>query len=104
MTPLETRKELLIAESELNRAQIIVEWQAMADGMRSVTQRVKSLGPLVSVLALFFAGMTAFRRRKATPAGGKPSWLALILKGAQLGSSIWGAFRARPVPSQQRKY
>ena len=30
LNPLESRKQLLIAESELNRAQLVQEWQAMA--------------------------------------------------------------------------
>ena len=30
LNPLESRKQLLIAESELNRAQLVQEWQTMA--------------------------------------------------------------------------
>lgn len=103
LTPLETRKQLLIVESELNRAQIMVEWQAMTEGVRGFTDRVKSAGPLASIVALFAAGVTAFRRGKAAPAGAKQSWFTLVLKGAQLANSIWSAFRAKPAASQQDK-
>ena len=34
MNPLASRKQLLIAESELNRAQLVQDWQAVADGVQ----------------------------------------------------------------------
>jgi len=34
---LESRKQLLIAESELNRAQLSEEWQTMTHGVRDLT-------------------------------------------------------------------
>jgi hypothetical protein len=44
MNPLESRKRLLIAESELNRTQLVQEWVALAAGVRTLTGRVKSFG------------------------------------------------------------
>ena len=95
VNPLELRKQLLIAESELNRAQLSEEWQKMTEGVHSFAGRVKSVGSVASAAALLVAGMSAFRRRRAGPAGAKPSWSQRILNGARLASSIWFAFRAR---------
>ena len=95
VNPLELRKQLLIAESELNRAQLSEEWQTMREGVHSFAGRVKSVGSVASAAALLVAGTSAFRRRRAAPAGVKPSWFRRILKGARLASSIWFAFRAR---------
>ncbi|MEI9960905.1 MAG: hypothetical protein WDM76_07150 [Limisphaerales bacterium] len=49
MNPLELRKRLLIEESELNRAQLVQEWHAMAHDVRSLTNRVKTIGSFASV-------------------------------------------------------
>lgn len=95
VNPLELRKQLLIAESELNRAQLSEEWQTMTRGVHSFASRVKSVGSVASAAALLVAGMSAFRRGRAAPADAKPSWIHRMLKGARLASSIWFAFRAR---------
>ena len=95
VTPLELRKQLLIAESEINRAQLVQEWVAMMVGVRTLTGRVKSFGSIASAAALLVAGLAAFRRGKRADAGVKPSWFQMALKGAQAAGSIWLAFRAR---------
>ena len=96
VNPLESRKKLLIAESEINRVQLQEEWQAMTDGIRGLTDRVKSVGSLASATALLVAGVCALRRGKSVDTDGKPSWIQTALKGAQLAGSLWLAFRARP--------
>lgn len=95
LNPLESQKQLLIAESELNRVQLLEEWQAMTDGVQNLTDRVKSVGSLASVGALLFAGMSAFRRGKSVVTGVKPSWFQSALKVTKVVGSIWLAFRAR---------
>jgi hypothetical protein len=93
LNPLESRKQLLIAESELNRAQLIQEWQAMADGVRSVAARARTISSVASTAASLVVSLASFRRKKAAPAAEKPSWLQTILKGAGLISTFWLAFR-----------
>ena len=95
VSPLESRKQLLVAESELNRAQLIEEWQAMTDGARTFGTRMRSVSSLASVAALLLAGMSAFRDGRASLNGAKSSWLQTALKGAQVAGSIWLAYRAR---------
>ena len=95
VSALELRKELLIAESELNRMHLMGEWQAMSEGIGRLTTRVKSVGTFASVTAVLVAGVAAFRRGKAGEAGVKPSWFQSALKGAQTVNSLWLAFRAR---------
>jgi hypothetical protein len=96
LTPLESRKQLLIAESELNRAQLVQEWQTMADGVRSVADRAKSFGSIAASAAMLVAGLAAFRRTKSAPAAEKTSWWQILLKGAQLALSLWSEFGPRP--------
>jgi hypothetical protein len=93
MNPLESRKQLLIAESELNREQLVQEWQAMADEVHSLANQAKTISSLTSAAASPVAGLVSFRRKKSAPAAGKPSWLQTILRGAGLISTFWLAFR-----------
>ena len=94
VSPLQWRKQLLVAESELNRAQLLEEWQTMALGVRDLAHRVKALGAWVSSAALLVAGVTAWRRGPPAPATAKSSWFQKILKGVRLASTIWFAFHA----------
>jgi len=95
VNPLQLRKELLVAESELNRARLMEEWQAMAHGVRTMGARLKTVGSLASVAALLVAGVSALRRRRAFAHATKFSWLEMALKGAKVAGSAWLAFRAR---------
>lgn len=92
---LESRRQLLIAESELNRAQLIEEWGAITVRVHTLTDRAKTYGSLASSAALLVAGLAAFRRGKAEDAGAKSSWWRTILKGAGWVSTLWLAFRAK---------
>ncbi|MGA2180522.1 MAG: hypothetical protein ABSH15_13175 [Verrucomicrobiota bacterium] len=96
MNPLESRKQLLIAESELNRAQLVQEWQTMADGVRSVADRARSISSLASAAASLIAGLASCRRARSAPADEKPSWWQTFLKGAQWAGLLWSEFRPRP--------
>jgi hypothetical protein len=93
MNPLETRKQLLIAESELNRAQLVQEWQMVADDAHALARKASIIASWVSIAASLVAGLAFLRRKKSAPAAEKPSWLQTILKGAGLVSTIWSAFR-----------
>jgi hypothetical protein len=96
VSPLESRKRLLIAESEINRNQMVEEWQTIASGVHSLAAQAKSISSYASAGALLVATVAAFRRSKAKTAGEKPSWFQAVLKGAKLAGSVWLAFRARP--------
>jgi hypothetical protein len=95
MNPLELRKELLIAESELNRAQLAGDMAALTAEVRTLTDRAKSFGSIASSAAVLVAALAAFKRGKSVDADAKPSWLKTILKGAGLISTLWLAFRSK---------
>jgi hypothetical protein len=95
LNPLELRKQLLIAESELNRAQLVEDMAALTEGVRTLTDRAKSFGSIASSAAMLVAGLAAYRRSRSVP-DEKPLWWQTILKGAQLAGTIWSRFRARP--------
>jgi hypothetical protein len=95
INPLESRKRLLVAESELNRAQLVQECVALTVGVRTLTDRARSFSTIASSAAVLMAGFAAFRRGKFLDAEVKPSWLRTILKGAGTVSTLWVAFRAK---------
>jgi hypothetical protein len=99
MTLLELRKQLLIAESELNRAQLAEDMSALRADVCSLTARAKWFGAIASSAAVLIAGLAATKRGKPSNAGAKPSWLQIILKGLDLFSTLWRAFRS---PSRDR--
>jgi hypothetical protein len=94
MNPLASRKKLLIAESELNRAQLVQEWQIMADKVRSLASQARTISSIASSAAILIAGLASLRRKKEpAPAAEKTSWVQTILKGAQMARSLWSEFR-----------
>ena len=94
LSPLELRKQVLIAESELNRAQLSEEWQTITHGVRDLAHPVKTIGAWAWVAALLVADLTALRRGPLAPGTARLSWFQKILNGARLASTIWFAFRA----------
>jgi hypothetical protein len=95
MRPLELRKQFLIAESELNRAQLADDWAVMSAGIRSFIGRTESFGSIVSGIALLVTGLAAIRRARSASADARPSWWRTILSVAGVISSAWMALRAK---------
>jgi hypothetical protein len=95
MNPLALRKQLLIAESELNRARLVHDWQMMATEARALTKQARTISSLASVAASLAAGLVSFRRKKPATAIENPSWWQTILKGAQVVGSVWSQFRSQ---------
>ena len=65
----EIRKRLLIAESEVNRAQMVREITALKAGCRTLARRTRvMLDPVAMSAAVLAMGLKAFLRgRSATP-------------------------------------
>lgn len=73
MNPLESGKRLLIAESGLNRVQLLGDWVALTAGIHRITGRARSSGSIASFAAVLVVGLAAFRRGKSGAAEVKPS-------------------------------
>jgi len=102
LNPLAWRKQLLIAESELSRAQWVSDMTALTAGVHTLTAGIKSFGTLASAGALLVTGLAAFRRERSGSPDVRPSWWSTILKGAGLVSTIWLAFRSQGRESGNR--
>ena len=99
---LQLRKDLLIAESELNRAQLKGDMAALKTGVQSLTRHASSAGAIASSAAMLVMGLLNWPRHKPAAEGAKSSWLQIALKGATLVSHLWVAFR-KPEPPRADK-
>jgi hypothetical protein len=95
MSALASRKKLLIAESELNRVQLVQELETIKGEFHALANQARTITSLASAAATLIAGVAALRRKKSPPAEEKPSWLQTVVKGAGLVSTIWAAFRSQ---------
>lgn len=82
MTPLGARKQLLLAESDLNRARMLQDAAAFSAGVHSATHRLRSIGSIASSALAWMATVTALRSSRNSTAGVRPSPLEKLLKGA----------------------
>jgi hypothetical protein len=95
LSQLQLRKQLLIAESDLNRALLLQEYQTLAGGLRGLTDRARAFSTIGSSIIPFAAGLVRFVRRKAPPPASNSSWFPKVLSGARLAFAIWRIFRSR---------
>jgi hypothetical protein len=96
LTPLETRKQMLLAESELNRIQFLHEWNELKGEIRRVTDPLKTAGAFISLAAETGTVLSILRPifRRKNEAGEEKSWVSDLLDGAKAGISLWKVFRS----------
>jgi hypothetical protein len=95
VSPLKLRKDLLIAESDLNRARLMEEWDAATEWHRTLSAGARTVGSVASAAALLVSGVRAFRQKRDPRNGAALSWLQPLIKGAGLVASLCETFRSR---------
>jgi hypothetical protein len=98
LTPLESRKQLLLVESELNRAQLLNELRDLKHEIHHFKSQVQTAGALVSSaakLATTFSAIGSAFIHRNTGENGKSSWLSTLINGARTGATIWAALRSQ---------
>lgn len=94
LTSLQTRKKLLLAESEVNRAELVNELKKVKGEISHLKKQVRTFGSIASSAALAATAFSLFRKRKASSesshGGGKvASWISSALAGARIGTSLF---------------
>ena len=96
LTPLETRKQLLVLESEVNRVLLVNELREFRGEVKKIASHITGMGSVVSasadVAGAFAAIAHAFGRKKE--AGEKSSWISTIFSGVRSGFSLWRTFKS----------
>jgi hypothetical protein len=90
---LSARKQLLIAESDLNRTGLLDEMAELTASANTLGARARSFGWIGSSAALLMAGFAAIRHRRPAPATTGFSWRKSLLKATGLLSSLYLASR-----------
>lgn len=93
MTPLESRKRLLVAESDLNRAQLIADIHELRSGLDHFLSRVSLFRTLASLMGTAVKAFSALRTPANGSHGGVRSGWASVLRGFEFGLSLWRMFR-----------
>jgi hypothetical protein len=103
LNPLNSRKQLLIAESELNRAGLVQDWQTMADDVHTLASRARNIGVFASAAAALVASIASFRRKKTSAAvDEKSSWWRTVFKSAGMFYTFWQAFRPQSYGQKEK--
>lgn len=89
MNTLETRKRLLIAESDLLRIQLSEDIESLRSAWDRSGARARVWSGLISSIAVLMAGMTTLRPKPTVDGGHRRSWGALLLQVASLASTVW---------------
>ena len=99
LTPLDARKQLLVLESEINRAELGREWNHLRMEALGVADTLggdaTALGSLASAGAALFTTGSALRRLFSKNGATKSSWVSTLINGARAGISVWLALRPR---------
>jgi len=91
---LELRKQLLIAESDLNRLQLSAAKSGMTSGLHTIAHGVTSVGALASSAAMLATSLAAGKRRQHRASTQSLS-LQTVLHGTALIASVWLALIPR---------
>jgi len=98
LTAAEARKKLLLAESELNRAELFREVEVLKSEIGHVRKQIYTVGSIASSVALIGTVASIFRRRFAkaeSPEGRKKTpWIFAVLEGARVGASLLSKFKS----------
>jgi hypothetical protein len=92
LNSLASRKQLLIAESDLNRIQVVEGVAGLMAGATTLAGQMKSLASIGGILAI---GIAAFRNAGASRPVTRSTWLQTALKAAGVVSNLWMAFRPK---------
>ena len=95
MSPLQTRKQLLLAQSELNRVQAATAAAAVKEAVQKLAARASSFGAIAATVSGLFAALRTFQTPAVSKDGPKKSWLQRILKGAAVATALFDAVSFR---------
>lgn len=103
---LESRKQALLAESEVNRIELLKDWDALRIEANRVKKQVRNVGSIASSAALLATAASFFHRRPEAPqsagnhAPAASSWVNAALNGARAGASLF--FKLRSLKRERR--
>lgn len=95
MTALKLRKQLLVAESELQRAQLTAQLNQCGTLVHGLISRTQTYGSMLSSGATLLTGLASLRGSPTPGSAPRLSWLPGFLKVAGVVSTVLLALRSR---------
>jgi hypothetical protein len=96
LTPLEARKQLLLVESEVNRAQLLNDCTALRTHLDGLSSQARSVSDsLQASMALVHDGINRMRETVAGFGEKKSSLLSGLINGIKIATALWKTFRPR---------
>ena len=94
LTSLALRKQLLLAESEVNRVHLANDCRRLVEESQVIVDRVHSIySSVMSVVSIGVAGFKAAKDMRAASGNGKASWISKVFNGVRVGAALWKSFR-----------
>jgi hypothetical protein len=92
---LESHKQILVAESEMNRALLGRDCRAVAAEIKALSQDAKRLGTVALSAGMLMTVLSLFHRQQPANAPPRRSWFGNVLRGLREATSVWMAFRKK---------
>src|SRR5580704_1446996 len=89
---LETRRQLLVTQAEVHRAQLLREFQAIQTNVQILKEDAKFVRSTFSGLLTV---LSAVRDLRESGHNGQSPFVSRVLRGARFASTVWQAFRPR---------
>jgi hypothetical protein len=94
---LETRKQEILARSDVNRVELLNDWETIKTELQRVKKHLRAAGSIASSAMVLAAAASVFRRKHEPPKTEnhtKVPWVAAALNGARVGASLFMKLRS----------
>ncbi|HTV41901.1 MAG TPA: hypothetical protein VMF08_15065 [Candidatus Sulfotelmatobacter sp.] len=94
---LELRKQEILAQSDVNRVELLKDWEVLKTEMDRIKKHVRTAGSIASSAAFVAAAAALFRHKHEAPnteSRSKVPWVSAALSGARVGASLFTKFRS----------
>ena len=96
MISLALRKKLLLAQSEVNREQFVVECRHLTSEISQLRGRLdKARSVMVSAASAGIAGAKAIGEMRQIYSKERGSWLSALFSSLRAGTALWKSIRSR---------
>lgn len=100
MNPQQLRKQLLIAESDVLREQLVQDIRIVRQGVTSIKDQAKSVVSYGSIAASLMAAFSAYQLTQKNESVEKPSLITKVISGTRAAVSVWAALRTATKPKE----
>lgn len=94
MKTKESLKQLLLAESDLNRLHLMDDVQRLREHCMHSKDRIQGAATLASSALMLLSGWDAYQQSKSAPQSKNHSWQSKLTRGIRLATAVWQVVRS----------